>query len=184
MNFERPQSEEELEIILRTAYGLALKNQGPDALALCDWLIDAEETAISGHRQRAAVLEYMGNWQGAISDLELVIAGGSREPADLHAIGILYFKSGEMKQAEKAFTSALELGEAARNSHYNNSCHIFRAEVRLKRTHYKEALADARELPNRYSTHIPGTGMRSKEQISAEAERELTRRENSRFKPR
>jgi hypothetical protein len=35
INFERPQSEEALAAILRTAYEFALKEQGVRALALC-----------------------------------------------------------------------------------------------------------------------------------------------------
>lgn len=182
MNFERPTSDQELEAILRAAYGLALKNQSDKALALCDWLIEAQETSMSGHRQRAAVLEYIGNIQDAICDLEFVTSAGSREPADFHALGILYFNLGEMARAELAFTGALELGRAACNTYYKSSSHLFRAEARLKCADYKEALADVRELPDQYSTYMPGVGMRSKEQIAVDAQRELGRQEKSRFK--
>ena len=182
MNLERPQSEAELEAILRSAYGLALKNQGNQALALCDWLIEAQETLIPGRRQRAAVLEYLGKLSEAIIDLEFVVSRGSREPADLHALGILYFKSGEMVLADTAFTSSLKLGAAARNAHYKNSSQLFRAQARLTRMDYKEALADAQQLPDQYATYVPGLGMRSKEQISVDAERELSRKEKTRFK--
>jgi tetratricopeptide (TPR) repeat protein len=173
MNFERPQSEQELESILRTAYELILESRGDEALAVCNWLIAEQKTATAGYRQRAAVLEYMGNVPDAISDLEHVISRDSREPADFHALGILYFKSGEMARAEAAFTSSLALGKAARNTYYKNSCHIFRAEVRLTMRDFKEALVDAQILPDLYSTNLPGIGMRSKEQIIADAEREL-----------
>jgi tetratricopeptide (TPR) repeat protein len=182
MNFERPRSDQELEAILRSAYGLALNNQSEQALAVCDWLIEVQETSIPGRRQRAAVLEYMGNFQDAISDLELVTSKGTREPADFYALGILYFNLGEMARAEAAFTCALELGRASHFTYYKNSCHLFRGEARLRRADYTGALGDARELPDQYSTHMPGLGMRSKEQIAADAERELTKRENSRFK--
>lgn len=174
MNFERPQSEQELESILRTAYELVLKGRSDEALAVCNWLIEEQKTATSGYRQRAAVFEYMGNVPDAISDLEHVISRDSREPADFHALGILYFKIGEMAQAEVAFTSSLALGKAARNRYYKNSCHLFRAEARLRLTDYKAALADAQTLPDLYSTHMPGIGMRSKEQIVVDAERELS----------
>ncbi|MTV40049.1 hypothetical protein [Duganella radicis] len=146
MNFRRPRSDQELEAILHAAYGFALNNQNDQALAVCDWLIEAQETAISERRQRAAVLEYMGKLRDAISELEFVISAGSQEPADFHALGILHFNLGEMAQAEVAFTSALEFGRIARNKHYRNSSHLFRAEVRLRRADYKAALADAREL--------------------------------------
>jgi len=182
MNFKRPRSDRELEAILDAAYGLALNNQNDQALALCDWLIEAQETAIPGHRQRAAVLEYMGKLQDARSELEFVISAGSQEPADFHALGILHFKLGELGPAELAFTSALELGHVARNTYYKNSCHLFRAEARLRRADYQAALADARELPNQYATSLPGIGMRSKEQIAADAERELNKKEKSKFK--
>jgi len=173
MNFERPQSEQELESILRTAYELVLKNRSDEALAVCDWLIQEPRTVIPGHRQRAAVWEYIGSVPEAISDLERVIASDSREPADFHALGILYFQLGEMAQAEEAFTSSLALGKAARNTHYKNSCHIFRAEARLKLKDFKKALFDAQKLPDLYSAHLSGVGMRSKEEIIADAEREL-----------
>lgn len=169
MNFERPQSEPELEVVLQAAYGLVLKSQDADALALCDWLIEEPGTMMAGHRQRSAVLEYMGHLQNAISDLEFVTSQGSQEPADFHALGILYFKSLDMVKAETAFTQALHLSDAAGNSYYENSCRIFRAEARLKLKNCKEALTDAKELPGRYSTYLPGIGMRSKEQIIAEA---------------
>lgn len=176
MNYERPQSEQELETILRTAYGLVLENRSDEALAVCSWLIEEPKTAIPGHRQRAAVFEYMGNVPDAIRDLEYVISCDSREPADFHALGILYFKLGEMAQAEAAFTSSLKLGKAACSMYYKNSCHLFRAEVRLKLGNYTEALEDAQALPDLYSTHMPGIGMCSKEQVLADAERELSLR--------
>jgi tetratricopeptide (TPR) repeat protein len=182
MNFERPQTDAELEKILRVAYDFALKNQGAKALVLCAWLIEDERTSISGYRQRAAVFEYMGHIPEAISDLEFVISRGSQEPADFHALGILYFDAGHMTAADAAFTRSLEMGAVANNAYYKNSCHLFRAEARLKGMEYEEAFADAQVLPDRYSTHMPGMGMRSKEQIMADAERELARVEKSRFK--
>jgi tetratricopeptide (TPR) repeat protein len=180
MNFEPPQSEQELEFILRTAYEFVLKSRSDEALAICNWLIEEQKTATAGYRQRAVVLEYMGNVPDAISDLEHVVSRDSREPADFHALGILYFKLGEMAQAEAAFTSSLALGKAARSGYYKNSCHIFRAEVRLKLKDYKEALVDAQTLPDLYSTQLPGIGMRSKEKIIADAERELSLKEQLR----
>ena len=100
----------------------------------------------------------------------------------MHALGILYFKSGEMALADTAFTSSLKLGAAARNAHYKNSSRLFRAQARLTRMDYKEALADAQQLPDQYAIYVPGLGMRSKEQISVDAERELSRKEKTRFK--
>ncbi|NVM75250.1 tetratricopeptide (TPR) repeat protein [Duganella sp. SG902] len=175
MKFERPQSDHELEVILRAAYDLALKSQSTEALALCSWLIEESTTSVAGHRQRAAVFEYQGNVSDAISDMEFVTSHDPGEPADFHALGILYFKLGGMAKAEAAFTASLELSKAVRNTHYKNSCHLFRAAARLKLTHYQEALADAQALPDQYSTHMPGVGMRSKEHIVVEAERELSR---------
>jgi hypothetical protein len=105
-----------------------------------------------------------------------VVSRGSQEPADLHALGILYFKSGEMALADTTFTSSPELGAAARNAHKNSS-RLFRAQARLTRMAYKEALADAQQLPDQYAAYMPGLGMRSKEQISSDAGRELSRKE-------
>ncbi|WP_343728927.1 hypothetical protein [Duganella sp.] len=112
--------------------------------------------------------------------MEFVTSHDADEPADFHALGILYFTLGEMAKAEAAFTTSLKLSNAVLNTHYKNSCHLFRAAARLKRAHYQEALADAQSLPDQYSTYMPGMGVRSKEHIIVEVERELSRIPKSR----
>jgi tetratricopeptide (TPR) repeat protein len=131
------------------------------------WLIEEQTTTTAGYRQRAAVREYLGDIDGAISDLELIIAQESKEPADFHAVGIRYCKVGQTSKAEAAFSDVLEQGRKARNAYYRNSSYLFRAELRWMRMDRAGAHNDAVQLPDGYSTYIPGAGMRSKEQILA-----------------
>lgn len=182
MNFERPTSEGDLDAILRVAYNHACKRNYDDALAICNWLIEDKDTAVAGYRQRAAVKEHMADVAGATLDLQDVVSRFAHEPADFHALGILLLQSGATLDAIDAFGKAIQLGEAAGNHFYTNSSLLFRAEAYLKRTDFRAALADSARLPGGYKTHIPGSGMRSKEEISSEAETAIARKSKTRFR--
>lgn len=181
MDFTRPTSEEELDGFLRTAYGLACKGNYDQALAMCDWLIADKSTELAGYRQRAAVKEHMADVAGATIDLQHVIARFAHEPADFHALGSLQLQSGATLEAIDAFGQALAIG-ATENSHfYTNSSLLFRAEAFLKRADFKAAISEAAKLPVGYKTYVPGSGMRSKEGISAEAVAALGRTSKHQF---
>lgn len=182
MNFERPSSEEDLDAILRDAYNHACKRDYDDALAICNWLIEDKATEVAGYRQRAAVKEHMADVAGATLDLQNVVSRFAHEPGDFHALGILLLQSGATLEAIDAFGKAIHLGEAVGNRFYTNSSLLFRAEAYLKRTDFGEALADSAKLPGGYKTHIPGSGMRSKEEISSEAETAIDRQSRNRFR--
>lgn len=169
MNCARPSSEEDLEGFLRTAYGHACKGNYDEALAICNWLIEDESTEVAGYRERAAVKEHMADVAGATRDLQNVVSRFTHEPADLYALGILLLQSGATSEAIDAFGQAVEIGVTENNTYYTNASLLFRAEAFLKRADFDEAVADAARLPDGYRTHIPGSGMRSKEDISAEA---------------
>jgi hypothetical protein len=89
-NEGRPKSEAELDRILGKAYGYATKHEYPQALKICDWLIQDHPTEIAGYRKRAAVREHMGDIDGAICDLQHVISSNSTEPADFYGLGLLH----------------------------------------------------------------------------------------------
>lgn len=169
MNCARPSSEEDLEGFLRTAYGHACKGNYDEALAICNWLIEDESTEVAGYRERAAVKEHMADVAGATRDLQNVVSRFTHEPADFYALGILLLQSGATSEAIDAFGQAVEIGVTENNTYYTNASLLFRAEAFLKRADFDEAVADAARLPDGYRTHIPGSGMRSKEDISAEA---------------
>ena len=173
IEFQRPSSEDQLKRILKTAYDLACKMEYEKALAICDWLIESASTEIAGYRERAAVKECMEDTDGAIRDLQIVISRFDKEPADFYTLGLLLLQVGETTAAIDAFSRALDLGEKANYHYYMNPSLLFRAQSHIKLGNYAEALADARRLPINYQTHIPGSGMRSKEQIVAEAEAAL-----------
>lgn len=176
MNFNRPTSEAELKGILDSAYDLARKSQYPQALQVCDWLIEDTRTAVSGYRERAAVKEHMNDIAGAIGDLQQVIALFDKEPADFHALGLLLLQNGDTAAAINAFDRAISLGDSNGSAYYANSSHLFRAIAHLKKTNFNDALADAEKLPIGYKTHVSGEGMRSREDLIAEAKRGLVKR--------
>jgi len=176
MNRKRPSSENELKTIQKMVYGLACKSKYDEALGICNWLIEDKSTEVAGYRERAAVREHMSDIEGAIHDLQCVIARFNEEPADFHALGLLLLESGAATLAIDAFSRAISLGEKADNNYYTNSSLLFRAEAHLKLANFTEALSDAERLPPRYQAYLPGSGMRSGEQISAEASAALARK--------
>jgi tetratricopeptide (TPR) repeat protein len=169
MNRKRPSSESELKAIQKLAYGLACKSKYDEALEICNWLIEDKSTEVAGYRERAAVKEHMSDIEGAILDLQAVISRFNKEPADFHALGLLLLQSGATIDAIDAFNKAISLGEMTGNNYYTNSSLLFRADAHLKRADFAEALADAGRLPPGYQAYISGSGMRNKEQITAEA---------------
>lgn len=181
-NYAKPASEEELDSMLDAAYALARDGDYTQALALCEWLMQDDMAAIPGHRQRAAILAHQGNIQAAISDLEHVVRAVPYEPADFHALGILQLQCGETSAAGESFRKAVLADAAASSNYYTNSSLLLSAEAQLRLANYAAALANAGPLPDGYKVYIPGTGMRTKEDVIGEASNALARKEKNRFK--
>ena len=172
----RPSSEAKLNALLKSAYDLARKSQYDQALEICDWLIEEKTTEVAGYRERAAIKEHMDDLDGAIGDLKEVISRFDKEPADFHALGLLLLQSGATTEAIEAFGQAISLGEELENHYYTDSSYLFRAEARLKLNDPEEALVDVERLPDGYKAYVPGSGMRSKEDIATQANAALARR--------
>jgi tetratricopeptide (TPR) repeat protein len=169
MEFHRPTSESELDALLKTVVIRVLERKYPEALAICDWLIEDPATAVAGSRERSTVQELMGEAGAAIADLNKVIESGTVEPADFHALGILPLKNGDTAAAVESFTCAIDYGAQRQFNYHTNSSLLFRAEAFLKLTDYENALKDASRLPESYEAHVAGQGMRSKKAIISEA---------------
>lgn len=182
MNGARPSSEEDLDGLLRTAYAHACKGNYDEALAICNRLIEHESTELAGYRERAVVKEHMADVSGAALDLQYVVSRFPHEPADFYSLGVLLLQSGATSEAIDAFGQALKNGVAANNHYYTNASLLFRAEAFLKQADFDEAVADAAKLPDGYKTYIPGSGMRSKEEISSEAVAALDRKAKHKFR--
>ena len=173
MKYYRPQSEEELEAILRSIRELGGKKNFEDALAICERLIEEKETEVAGYRERAFVKERMADLTGAIEDIKVVTTRFPYEPADFHALGILLLANEDAFGAVEAFGKSIALEADAGGSYYTNSSFLFRAEANLLMENFEDAIADSEILPAGYQTYISGTGMRSKESISSEAKAAL-----------
>lgn len=176
MNQNRPTSENELGTVLKSADDFASKFQYDEALNICNWLIEDPSTEVAGYRQRAAIKEQMKDLNGAIHDLQSATSRFDKEPSDFHSLGLLLLQNGATVLAIDAFGSAIALGEEANYHYYTNSSLLLRADAHLKRTNFAEALADVMRLPTGYQVYIPGSGMRTKEQISAEASMSLEKK--------
>ena len=172
----RPSSETELKAVLDSAYDLACKSRYDEALAVCDWLIQDKTTEVAGYRERAAVKEYMNNIEGAVTDLRVVISLQNTEPADFHTLGLLLLQNGNTAEAVTAFDCSIAIGTKENVHYYTSSSLLFRADAHLKLTNFAEALQDSENLPAGFKAYLPGTGMRSKEQITAEANDSLARK--------
>lgn len=181
MTIEKPESEDDLESILATAYNYACSRNYEKAIELCDWLIQYPATEIAGRRQRAAVRTHMGDFEGAITDLKNVLETERLEPADSHALGILLLQTGSTLEAIERFSEAVRIGEAAKNHYYTNSSLLFSAEAKLKVCDFDGAIKDVSGIPDGYKAYFSGTGMRCKEDIVAEASAALKRKMQSKF---
>lgn len=163
-------SDADLNRILKKAYDYARMSDYPQALEICDWLIEDKSTAIAGYRKRAAVREHMGDFEGAISDLLYVVSNDTGEPADFYGLGILQLQQGATAQAITAFTKAIEIGREAGFEYYTQGSLLFRAEAYLKLCDFEKAINDCTALPDGYKTYMGGaSGMRSRENILDEA---------------
>ena len=182
MSQKRPSTEVELAAILKSAYDLASKHQYDKALDICNWIIEDPSSEIAGYRERAAIKQHMKDLDGAILDLESVISRFDREPGDFHSLGILLLQNGATVKAIDAFSRAIALGDEADFHYYTDSSLLFRADAHLKRTNFADALADVMRLPAGYKVYISGSGMRSKEQISAEASMALEKKSQQQFR--
>lgn len=175
-NRSRPKTEEELNAILREAYDHACKSNYSQALEICNWLLDDPSTETAALRERSSVREHMNDWDGAIDDLQLVVQKVAVEPADFHALGLLMLQQRTASEAEQCFTQAIELSKKLRNTYYTNSARLLRAESRLRQGDYLKSIDDCKALPSGYSVYVSGSGMRNREDIEAEAQRQLNKR--------
>lgn len=169
-NMNRPESDEELDRILKKTYDYACKSDYPKALEICEWLIYDKSTEMAGYRQRAAVREHMRDFDGAICDLQRVVSDSQIEPGDFYGLGLLQFRQGLTAQAIASFTKAIEIGSEAGFEYYTKGSLLFRAEAYLKLCDYENAIRDCSALPADYKTYMGGaSGMRSRENILDEA---------------
>lgn len=181
MEFTRPTSESELDAIVKAVVRRVLDRKYPEALAICDWLIEDPATVVAGYRERSTVKDLTGDAEAAIADLNKVAELGTVEPADFHALGILLLKNGDTAAAVENFTRAIYHGAQQQFNYYTNSSLLFRAEAFLKLTDYENALKDASRLPESYEAHVTGQGMRSKKAIISEATLAVEKQSKSRF---
>lgn len=169
-SLRRPRSEAELNRFLKKAYDYACKSDYPKALEICDWLIREVSTEMAGHRKRAAVREHMGDLDGAICDLQHVVAAESKEPADFYTLGVLQLQRGFTAEAVVSFSKAIEVGDEAGFDYYRKGSLLFRADAYLKLCEFEKAIADCSALPHGYQTYVGGaSGMRTREEILSEA---------------
>jgi tetratricopeptide (TPR) repeat protein len=162
---QRPKNEDELNVVLRRAYDFAKREDYASGLALCDWLIDDADTRIAGLRKRAAIREHQDHIDEAIADLEAVIKTGINEPADAHALGLMYLLQQKYDQATVLLRSGVARCEEAKFDYYLNPCRILLGYSLIRQRDFKEARSILHLLPAGYSTHIYGTGMKSKEDL-------------------
>ena len=183
MESRRPDSEEELDRVLQSSHSLAAHGKYAEALAICAWLMDDPQTEVAGLRQRAAVKQQMQDPDGAIQDLQGVIALFPHEPGDFYSLGILLLQNGATADAIHAFGGAIKADADAGSSYYTPGALLFRAEAFLKKCDYQEAIADVSNLHPGFKTYIPGSGVRSKEQILDEATSALAKKSTFSFRP-
>ncbi|MDM5181543.1 hypothetical protein F2P44_31745 [Massilia sp. CCM 8695] len=182
MSLIRPQSEDDLELILHSSNKLAAAGELEDALAVCNWLIEDQRTAVAGLRQRAAVKLQFSDVDGAIRDLQKVVSISPYEPADFYFLGLQLLKVGSTVDAISAFTSAIGADVQAGSVYYTEGAFFFRAVCRLKMCDYDEAIADLSSVGPGFKTHVANEGVRSREQILAEVEGALAQRSKFVFK--
>lgn len=166
----RPTTEDELDAVLRRAYGFAKKGDYDSAIAWCNWLIEDSSTRIAGLRKRAAVYEHRGDVEQAIEDIESVVASVADEPADMYSLGLLYLQTNCWRDAEVTFSKGVQICLAEQFEYYLNPCRILRAEALLRLGNGTAALAELDALPAGYSTHVYGRGQRTKEAMAVEAQ--------------
>jgi tetratricopeptide (TPR) repeat protein len=183
MESHRPDSEADLDRILQSSHSLATSGKYAEALAICAWLMEDPETEVAGLRQRAEVKQQMQDTPGAIEDLQGVVARFPHEPGDFYILGILLLRNGATADAIRAFGGAIKADADAGSSYYTPGALLFRAEAYLKMRDYQEAIADLSNLRPGFATYIPGSGMRSKEQILDEATSALAQKSRFSFRP-
>jgi tetratricopeptide (TPR) repeat protein len=161
----RPSNEDELNAILRRAYDFAKKDDYESGLALCDWLIEDASTRVAGLRKRAAIREHQDHIDEAIADLESVIQAVVDEPADSHALGLLYLQQQRYEQATTQFRKGVQQCENESFDYYLNPCRILLAYSLIRQKEFKEARTILQKLPAAYSTYIYDLGSRTKEDL-------------------
>ncbi len=182
MNAKHPASEEELDQIIQTSNSLAAKDRFDEALAICTWLTENKDTEVAGIRQRAAIRQKMRDDDGAIQDLQRVVTLFPHDPGDFYFLGILLLKNGSTADAIRAFSETIRCDAEAGSQYYTDGALLFRAEAYLKSCDYDEAVVDTLNLRSGFKTNIPGSGMRSKEQIFQEATAALAAKSKFKFK--
>ncbi len=167
----RPKTETEIQAVQRRAYDFAKKGDYESALALCDWLIDSASTRVAGLRQRSAVREHQGEIERAIEDREAVVSTGVDEPADMHALGLLYLQVDRDREANQVLAKGIEVCLREQAHYYLDSCRLLRAEALLRLGDREVALTELKELPAGYTAYVFGRGQRTREAMIEEAGR-------------
>lgn len=165
----RPTSEDELSAVLRRAYDFAKKNDYEPALTLCNWLLEDPSTRIAGLRQRAAIREHQENLEEAIADLESVIQTVDNEPADSHALGLLYLQQQKYDEATVQLRRGVQQCEEESFDYYLNPCRMLLAYSLIRQKEFKEACRFLDMLPAGYSTYFYDLGSRTKEDLLQQA---------------
>ena len=168
----RPTTQAELEGFLKQAFKLAKSGDHEEAMELCNWLAEDAETKVAAVRMRATVQELAGQFDEAIDDYEEAMAAGN-EPADMHALGLLYLQKDLVNDAARVFEKGVQVCVEEQFDYYLNPCRILYAEALLRLHKEARALRQLEQLPSGYSTYVYGRGNRTKEAMVAEAERAL-----------
>jgi tetratricopeptide (TPR) repeat protein len=168
----RPTTNAELESLLKQAFKLAKSGDHEKALELCNWLAEDLETKVDAVRMRATIQELAGQFDEAIDDYEEVMAAAN-EPADMHALGLLYLQKDLSNDAARVLKKGIQVCIDEQFDYYLNPCRILYAETLLRLHKAVDALEQLEQLPAGYSTYVYGRGNRTKEALVAEAESAL-----------
>lgn len=168
----RPTTKAELEGLLKQAFKLAKNGDHEKALELCNWLAEDAEAKVEAVRMRATVQELAGQFDEAIDDYEEVMAAAN-EPADMHALGLLYLQKNLLNDAARVLKKGVQVCVDEQFDYYLNPCRILYAEALLRLHKAADALQQLEQLPSGYSSYVYGCGNRTKEVMVAEAESAL-----------
>jgi hypothetical protein len=171
--FVLPKNQAQVDDLIEKIHGHSEKKEFSLALAICQHLIIFEATRIAGYRERAEIWQTMTEHDLAVHDLQKIVDLGSVEPVDYYNLGIAELRGSEVKKAVAAFTRGIELGQIHQSSYYTQSCRFHRAAAFLRLGMPREAIEDCGEVEEGYRCFLPSEGMRSKEELVAQAQQQM-----------
>ena len=154
---------------LDEAYSLAA--DGKDytaALSACDTIIQAHPQLAAPLRKRAQIYAHKSDFRQAIEEMSGVIQKGHAEPGDYFFRGWWSVEDGNLSDAIKDLTKAIELGEQLGDDYFRESAHFFRAVASLRLRRYQDALADCQHVSDDFLMYLR-SGQISKREIITEA---------------